>query len=136
VKLFLKIGLTDRDLSKIGLLDSPNFRRPECHFSTLDDHIRTFKPFGFPQILDFIHALQYAYSAAAEWEDNDTERWQRYLEIAEALWQGKVDVMFEQLQTKLSRRHVISDPETTREPESLAMSDAVRYFTNNRHRMD
>lgn len=91
---------------------------------------------GFTQILDFIHALQYAYAAAAQWQDNDAARWHRYLEIAEALWQGKVDLVIEQLKTELSRRHVMDDRETNAQPEASAMYDAVRYFTNNRQRMD
>ena len=91
---------------------------------------------GFTQILDFIHALQYAYAAAAQWEDNDESRWQRYLQIAEALWQGKVDVLIEQLKTALSGQHVIDALAANTQTETSAMSDAVRYFTNNRQRMD
>jgi hypothetical protein len=45
VNLFLNIGLVVRDFSNIGLLDSPDFRRLQSHFSTLNGHIRTFKPF-------------------------------------------------------------------------------------------
>ena len=58
----------------------------------------------FTPLLDFIHAVQYLYAAALAWESNDAARWSRYLELAEAVWQGRVGEVIDQLRAELAAR--------------------------------
>jgi hypothetical protein len=55
--------------------------------------------------------VQYLYAAAEAWETTDADRWSRYLELAEAVWQGLVGEVIEQLRNELARRQI--GPEMT-----------------------
>ena len=52
--------------------------------------------------------MQYLYAAAQVWESNDEARWSRYLVLAEAVWQGRVDEVIEQLRIELARGQKVS----------------------------
>ncbi|MGE0608880.1 MAG: hypothetical protein AB7O62_17425 [Pirellulales bacterium] len=58
----------------------------------------------FTAILDFIHAVQYLYEAAAAWELDDEGRWARYLEFTQAVWQGRVDEVIAAIEQELAAR--------------------------------
>lgn len=94
-------------------------------------HFPTFTP-----ILDFIHAVHYAYAAAEAWETDGPARWKRYLELAEALWQGRSADILASLQAELARRGISDDEEVPEDSPSRPLVDALRYFTNNRQRMN
>ncbi|MFM8855732.1 MAG: hypothetical protein ACKOI2_00730 [Actinomycetota bacterium] len=94
-------------------------------------HFPTFTP-----ILDFIHAIQYVYTAAEAWESDGPARWQRYLELAEAIWQGRVDDVIEALRLELVNRGWTDEEEISDTDPRRALRDAKRYLTNNRTRMD
>lgn len=91
---------------------------------------------GFTPILDFIHAVQYLYAAAAAWERDDAARWARYLELAEAVWQGRVDEVIEGLRTALAEQGVAEDQSLADEHPLGPLQVAARYLENNRQRMD
>jgi len=93
-------------------------------------HFPTFTP-----VLDFIHAIQYLYAAAAAWEHDGPARWSRYLELAEAVWQGRVDDVIATLQVELAARGT-PDRELPEDDPCRPLADAARYLTNNRQRMD
>jgi len=90
----------------------------------------------FTPILDFIHAVQYLYAAAQAWETTDERRWSRYLELAESVWQGRVDEVIDALRAELAERGV-NTPETVADhsPHEPLVT-AARYLNNNRTRMD
>jgi hypothetical protein len=52
-------------------------------WSIWKSHFRTSTPF-----LDFIHAVQYLYAAAAACEVDGPACWRQYMTIADAVWQG------------------------------------------------
>ena len=91
---------------------------------------------SFTPILDFIHVVQYLYAAAAACENSDEDRWLRYLTLAEAVWQGKVGDVIAILQDVLKGRGVTHAEELPDDSPHRPIADAVRYFTNNRERMD
>lgn len=94
-------------------------------------HFPTFTP-----ILDFIHAVQYLYAAAEAWESDGAACWARYLEMAEAIWQGRVDDVVAAIRSELATRGV-AEADALPEGDPLRpLADAARYFTNNRQRMD
>jgi hypothetical protein len=90
----------------------------------------------FTPILDFIHAVQYVYSAAQAWETTDVGRWSRYLELVEAIWQGGVEHVIHRLRSELAERGVKPDEELDEEHPLRPLADAARYLNHNRHRMD
>jgi hypothetical protein len=90
----------------------------------------------FTPILDFIHAMQYLYAAAEAWETTDVGRWLRYLELAEAVWQGRVEEVIEQLGGELARRQIGADAELPDDSPHKPLVIAARYLNNNRQRMD
>lgn len=94
-------------------------------------HFKTFTP-----ILDFIHAIQYLYATAAVWEGDGPARWARYLELAEAVWQGRVDEVVAAIRSELINRGVTEADELSDEDPLRPLADAARYFTNDRDRMD
>jgi hypothetical protein len=96
---------------------------------------RTYFP-TFTPILDFIHAVQYLYAAAEAWETTDANRWLRYLELAEAVWQGRVGEVIEQLGNELSRRQIGPDAELPDDSPHKPLVTAARYLNNHRGRMD
>lgn len=99
------------------------------NWSIWETHFPAFTP-----ILDWIHAVQCLYAAAAAWEADDPARWTRYLALAEAVWQGRVEEVVDQMRAELAARGAAPDVPEGHPLRPLA--DAARYFTNNRHRMD
>jgi hypothetical protein len=95
------------------------------------EHFPTFTP-----ILDFIHAVQYLYAAARAWESTDQRRWDRYLELAELVWQGGVGDVIDRLRAELVARGVDPDETVADDSPHERLVAAARYFNNNRRRMD
>jgi hypothetical protein len=91
----------------------------------------------FVPIADFVHVVEYVYSAAKVVSVEATARWQQYLEWASACWQGRVGDVLDGL--RKWQTHIGLPPEG----ESLAETDprkilqkTLTYLTNNRSRMD
>jgi len=101
------------------------------NWSIQREHFAEFTP-----ILDFIHVVHYLYAAAEAWETHDERRWDRYLELAEAVWKGRVDEVIEQLRGELARRGVAAGEELPVDSPHEPLATAARYLANNRERMD
>jgi hypothetical protein len=101
------------------------------NWSIWEDRFPTFTP-----VLDFIHAVQYLYAAAAAWETDDAARWLRYLQLAEAVWQGRVNDVIAALETELAARGVTDESDETEEHLLQPLVTAARYLRNNERRMD
>lgn len=101
------------------------------NWSIWKEHFGDFTP-----ILDFIHALHYLYAAAEAWEGTDAARWSRYLELAEAVWQGHVDAVIRSLHAELTARGIHVDDDLPENSPHAVLANAARYLHNNRRRMD
>jgi hypothetical protein len=101
------------------------------NWSIQEAHFREFTP-----ILDFTHALSYIYAAAVVTHDDGAAGWSRYLALARACWQGRVDEVTAALQGWLTRQGIDDDHPLAEDDPRCAVADAVRYLTNNRQRMD
>lgn len=91
----------------------------------------------FVPIADFVHVVEYVYSAAQAVSPEPRARWQQYLEWTEACWQGRLDDVLEAL---CAWQIAIGLPPAN---EELAETDprkvlqkSLTYLTNNRSRMD
>lgn len=89
----------------------------------------------YVSVLDLMHALSYALTAARASTDDDANAWHRYVEWAEAIWQGRVTSVIASLR---NLQKVMGDP-----PKDAANDDpreVVRrsfvYYSNHQSRMD
>lgn len=85
---------------------------------------------GMTGILDLMHALSYAYRAAAVLdEDGLYERW------AEAIWQGRVRDVLAELKAHQARLGLPPDGASADDPRQR-VERAITYYTNHQMRMD
>ena len=80
--------------------------------------------------------MQYLYSAAQAWESDDAQCWSRYLELTEAVWQGRVNDVVQQLRAELASRGVLPEEKLPDDSPHQPLVDAARYWHNNHARMD
>lgn len=94
-------------------------------------HFPTFTP-----ILDFIHAIQYVFSAAMCVTPNDGEGWNTYVRYVTLCWQGCVEDVIAELADTCRLRGIDLDEKFADDDPNKPLADAIRYLTNNRSRMD
>jgi hypothetical protein len=85
-------------------------------------------------ILDFIHALTYAYAAAMTGRASK-EGWQAYRQWAQWVWSGQVDHVIAALEL---RQQELGEPtkETSKTAPSAIVATSLGYLRNQRSRMD
>jgi hypothetical protein len=91
----------------------------------------------FVPITDFVHAVEYVYTAAKAIHADASLRWRQYLEWVNACWQGHVNDVITELHGWQS--HLGALPEGGEIPDSdprKIVQSAARYLANNRSRMD
>ena len=94
-------------------------------------HFSTFVP-----ILDFIHAIQYLFTAAMAIHVNETQGWAVYVKLITWCWQGQVTRVIQELMTVCLDRGLDPDDPVADDDPHKPILDAIRYLTNNRSRMD
>ena len=94
----------------------------------------------FPQfvpIVDFVHAVEYVYTAAKAIHVDAKPRWEQYLAWANACWQGRVDDAIAELHQWQSQQGPLpEEPDIPDNDPRKIIHATVRYLTNNRSRMD
>jgi hypothetical protein len=91
---------------------------------------------GFVPINDFLHVVEYAYSAAKAVHEDQANRWEQYVDWATACWQGRVDDVINQLGLWQARVGPIPPGEELPETDPRkVIHSALTYFTNNQSRM-
>lgn len=91
----------------------------------------------FVPIADFVHVVEYIYSAAQAVSADRKARWQQYLEWTEACWQGRVGDVLDALrvwQTAIGLPPANEELAET-DPRKV-LQKSLTYLTNNRSRMD
>lgn len=94
-------------------------------------HFPTFVP-----ILDFIHAIQYLYQAALALSPDDDAGWTLYVRHVTLCWNGRIDEVIAELAKGCRDRGVDPSANIADDHPLKPVTDAVRYFGNNRRRMD
>lgn len=94
-------------------------------------HFSTFVP-----ILDFIHAIQYVYSAAMALSSDDVTGWTLYVKHVTLCWTGQVQQVIEELKSACRERGVDLSENIADDDPFKPVTDAVRYLGNNLERMD
>ena len=86
----------------------------------------------YTPILDFVHALMYVYAGAMAGRSTN-EGWSQYRQWAQWLWNGKVDLLLEALETRQQELGFPDKHETGTPRAQVATS--LGYLTNQRQRM-
>jgi len=87
-------------------------------------------------VLDLMHALSYAYRAAEEVAANHRQQRILYAGWAEAIWQGRVDDVIEQLQPLADQLESLTEQDGPHEVTGpSAVRRAVTYYDHHRERM-
>lgn len=92
--------------------------------------------FTFIPILDFIHAIQYVFSAAMAIHVDETQAWAMYVQLITWCWQGQVGQVIEELARMCADRGIDPNDSAPDDAPHKPIIDAIRYLTNNRSRMD
>jgi hypothetical protein len=91
----------------------------------------------FVPIADFVHVVEYVYSAAKVVSVDAPVRWQQYLEWASACWQGRVDDVLGALRDWQTQIGLPPEGETLSDTDPRKiLQKTLTYLTNNRGRMD
>jgi hypothetical protein len=92
---------------------------------------------GFVPVADFVHAVEYVYTAAKAIHHDAAAWWRQYLAWANACWQGRVHEVIAELQDWETR---LGPPrpggEIPDEAPCQIVHATARYLTNNSSRMD
>jgi hypothetical protein len=91
----------------------------------------------FEPILDFMHAVEYVYAAAAVIDADDPQAaWNGYLRWAELCWSGQVQQVLPELRAWLENHGLVPGQTLDEKHPHHAVHAACRYLTNNASRMD
>jgi hypothetical protein len=92
---------------------------------------------GFVPLADFVHPLEYVYSAAKAIHPDASERWPQYVDWVSACWQGRVHDVIAQLDGWQMRLGPPPEgPDITDSDPRKIVQAAARYLANNQSRMD
>lgn len=92
---------------------------------------------GFVPITDFVHVVEYAYTAAKAIHPDAPSRWRQYLDWIQACWQGRLPEVMADLQRW--QRRLGPPPQDAEIPDNdprKILHATVTYLTNNGPRMD
>ena len=91
----------------------------------------------FVPIADFVHAVEYIYTAAKTVHADAASRWRQYLEWATACWKGDVAKVMVDLRAWQSRLGMLPEGEKVSETDPRKIIHGVTtYFANSGVRMD
>jgi len=91
----------------------------------------------FQPIADFVHVVEYVYTAAKTSCVDLASRWQQYLRWATACWQGQAAEVCQELRQWQVRLGPVPEGEELPESDPRKIAQAtIGYLTNNRQRMD
>jgi hypothetical protein len=92
---------------------------------------------GFVPITDFVHVVEYAYTAAKAIHADPSSRWAQYLDWVRACRQGHLPEVMADLERWQSRLEPLPhDPEIPQGDPRKILHATVTYLTNNGPRMD
>jgi hypothetical protein len=102
------------------------------NWSIWQQHFAEFVP-----ILDFVHAVQYLYSAAMAVDPGEGQKgWSLYQELVVSCWQGDVAAAIARLRLSGTEMGIDWEAPATADESQTPLIDAVRYLKNNQERMD
>jgi hypothetical protein len=104
----------------------------QYNWTIFEMHLR---PWGFIDILDFIHLLTYLHDAAHAWKKARERAWKQYVQWLRWAWSGQVKSLLQSLRKAASEVGEPPADVADNDPRKI-VHDALRYVHNNRTRMD
>ncbi|MEX0818200.1 MAG: hypothetical protein WD070_01365 [Pirellulaceae bacterium] len=101
------------------------------NWSVWEQYFPTYVP-----ILDFIHAIQYVFSAAMAMHAAEEDGWAAYVRFITLCWNGNVGSVIEELIAYCEDRGLDPKQKLPDDDPYQPLQDAIRYLTNNQSRMD
>jgi len=96
-----------------------------------------FRAEGWIPILDFVHAVEYAFEAAKLCTDTEALCWATYMDFVTHIWQGKVLTVIRRLDKNIERMQNCSDCTSEKLKDTIEkLIDIRSYFKNNAQRMN
>jgi hypothetical protein len=96
-----------------------------------EEHFSSFVP-----ILDFIHAIEYVFTASEALHTNDQDVWTSYAKYITLCWQGRVAVVIDELTKACVALGIDLDVGVEDDDPHKPITDAIRYLTNNQSKMN
>jgi hypothetical protein len=96
-----------------------------------------FKEDDWIPILDFVHAVEYAFEAAKLSSKNETLCWAKYIEFISHIWQGKVLTVIRRIDKSIAILQNAANNNPDKSNNIIIALQSIRlYFQNNLLRMD
>ena len=96
-----------------------------------------FRPEGWTPILDFVHAVEYAFESAKLSTENESQSWAKYMEFITHIWQGRVLTVIRRLDKTINQLDCGKNSKSKIIQEKIKDLKSIRnYFSNNITRMD
>jgi hypothetical protein len=86
--------------------------------------------------LDFIHAIEYVFTASDALHTNDQDVWTSYTKYITLCWQGRVSAVIDELTKACVTLGIDLDVGVEDDDPHKPITDAIRYLTNNQSRMN
>ena len=96
-----------------------------------EEHFSSFVP-----ILDFIHAIEYVFTASDALHTNDQDVWTSYTKYITLCWQGRVSAVIDELTKACVALGIDLDVGVEDDDPHKPITDAIRYLTNNQSKMN
>lgn len=90
---------------------------------------------GWIPILDFVHAVEYAFEGAKLSTKNDRQCWAKYIDFIIHLWQGRVLTVIRRLDKTIQKLNQI-DTSTSTQEKIEKLTGIKKYFQNNYLKMN
>jgi len=94
-----------------------------------------FRPEGWTPILDFVHAVEYAFESAKLSTDNESQTWAKYMEFITHIWQGRVLTVIRRIDKTINQMNEKNSKSKIIQKKIKDLKSIRNYFSNNITRM-
>ncbi|MFH0807766.1 MAG: hypothetical protein V2A57_05055 [Elusimicrobiota bacterium] len=96
-----------------------------------------FRAEGWVPILDFVHAVEYAFEAAKLCTDTESLCWAKYMEFVTHIWQGRTLTVIRRLDKNIAKFQNCTKSKSEKLKDKIEMLLSIRsYFQNNLTKMN
>lgn len=94
-----------------------------------------FRPEKWTPILDFVHAVEYAFDSAKLSTENESQAWAKYIEFITHIWQGRVLTVIRRIDKTINQMNEKNSKSKIIQEKIKDLKSIRNYFKNNNTRM-
>ena len=94
-----------------------------------------FRPENWTPILDFVHAVEYAFDSAKLSTENESQAWAKYMEFITHIWQGRVLTVIRRIDKTINQMNEKNSKSKIVRKKTESLTSIRNYFSNNITRM-